>query len=77
MEVVSPMVKILNSSSSSAATHGDGGFRLDEIEAILESLSDLFAEPSLLGSWFVSFDCGPASADLVQPLVEYISRCSR
>jgi hypothetical protein len=78
MDLVSPFVKLASPKAAGAQQAGaaESGFRLDEIEAILESLADLLAEGSLLTSWFASFDCDPTSADLVQPVVEYICRCS-
>ena len=50
-------------------------FRLDELELILESLGDVVSDLSFIPALFVSFDCDPTSADLVQPLLEYLSRC--
>jgi hypothetical protein len=78
MDLVSPFVKLSAVKAAAAQQTGaaESGFRLDEIEAILESLSDLLSEGSLLTTWFASFDCDPTSADLVQPVVEYICRCS-
>lgn len=54
----------------------DSSFRLDELEVIFESLCDLLSDVSVLPSWFASFDCDPTSADLVQPLVQYLCRCN-
>jgi hypothetical protein len=77
VELVSPLVKISSrNTSTSLSAHADSGFRLDELEAILESFADLLSAPALLGSWFATFDCDPVSADLVQPIVEYASRCA-
>ena len=59
-----------SSSASSSA------FRLDELEVVFESLSDLLSDRALLPALFVSFDCNPTSTDLAQPLVQYISRCA-
>lgn len=79
MELVSPFVRIphrafIDGQITSAAEVGN--FRLDEIEIILQSLTDVLSDPSTLPTWFASFDCDPTSADLVQPMIEYICRCT-
>lgn len=77
VDLICPMVKVsIKGSSCPVSPHSDGGFRLDELECILESFADLLADPALLPSWFASFDCDPVSADLVQPVVEYVCRCA-
>ena len=74
-------------SSSSIVGQGAGGgsisngssavFSTDELEIVLESLSDLLADPSFLPSLFASFDCDPTKTDIVQPLVKYLGSCKR
>lgn len=81
VELTSPFISIPAGDSSTAPgsaapAAGDAGFfRLDELELILESLGDVVSDLSFLPALFVSFDCDPTSADLVQPLLEYLSRC--
>ena len=78
MELTSPFVCIPASPLTAAAAPLSETvyFRLDELELILESLGDVVSDLSFLPALFVSFDCDPTSADLVQPLLEYLSRCS-
>jgi hypothetical protein len=72
VDLIAPLLSI-----SSVAPSTDGSsFRLDELEVIFESLSDLLSDVAVLPSWFASFDCDPTSADLVQPLVQYLCRCN-
>lgn len=73
IELVAPLLSI-HSSVEAASSSAD--FRLDELEVIFESLSDLLSDVSVLPTWFASFDCDPTSADLVQPLVQYLCRCN-
>lgn len=84
MELTSPFIWIPSDHSSGTAGSAAPApaledttfFRLDELELILESLGDVVSDLSFLPALFVSFDCDPTSADLVQPLLEYLSRCS-
>ncbi len=85
MELTSPFIAIPSDHSSSSGSAAAAPapsledstfFRLDELELILESLGDVVSDLSFLPALFVSFDCDPTSADLVQPLLEYLSRCS-
>lgn len=76
-ELVSPFIAIPTSTPVATGPITETTyFRLDELELILESLGDVVSDLSFLPSLFVSFDCDPTSADLVQPLLEYLSRCS-
>lgn len=52
-------------------------FKVDELEMIMESLNDLLSEASLIPSLFISFDCNPAKRNLLQPMIQLISSCSR
>lgn len=83
MELTSPFIAIPSDHSSNGASAAPAPsaedstfFRLDELELILESLGDVVSDLSFLPTLFLSFDCDPTSADLVQPLLEYLSRCS-
>jgi len=80
VELTSPFIAIPAgdgaATSSPVPAAGDAAFfRLDELELILESLGDVVSDLSFVPALFVSFDCDPTSADLVQPLLEYLSRC--
>lgn len=79
MELTSPFISIPAGDSASTVPLNPAGdtafFRLDELELILESLGDVVSDLSFIPALFVSFDCDPTSADLVQPLLEYLSRC--
>ena len=68
---------LMGSGSSSAANSSSASFSTDELEIVLESLTDLLADPSFIPSLFASFDCDPTKADIVQPLVKYLGTCKR
>ena len=82
VDVISPFFSLPAGGTSaptaaqpSASASEDSNFRIDELEVIFESLSDILSDSALLPSLFVSFDCNPTSIDLVQPIVQYICRC--
>jgi hypothetical protein len=52
-------------------------FSTEELELILESLSDLISDSGFLPSLFASFDCDPTKPDIIQPLIHYLSRSTR
>lgn len=52
-------------------------FTIEELELILESLSDLISDSGFLPSLFASFDCDPTKPDIIQPLIHYLSRSTR
>ena len=77
MEIVSPFFQVHDGVAAPTATSSgddDSHFRIDELEVIFESLSDILSDGTMLPSLFASFDCNPTSIDLVQPLVKYICR---
>jgi hypothetical protein len=47
-------------------------FSIEELEMIMESLSDLVSYDGFLSSLFISFDCDPIKPDLVRSLFEYM-----
>lgn len=51
--------------------------RTEILEMIFESLTDLISDDTLLPALFASFDCHPLAMDLVQPLVQLLTRASR
>jgi hypothetical protein len=46
-------------------------FTIDEIEMVLESLTDIIVEPGFMVSLFMSFDCDCTKPDIVQQLWKY------
>ena len=81
VDLIAPLLSINTSGVEASGASLDGGaggssFRLDELEVVFESLSDLLSDVSVLPGWFASFDCDPTSADLVQPLIQYLCRCN-
>jgi hypothetical protein len=62
---------------SGPAVLDPAALRTESLELVLESLADLFADPLFLSTLFASFDCDPARKDLVQPLMQVLSRCTR
>ena len=53
------------------------GFSIEELGMILESLADLLLARGFLQSLYATFDCDPTKADLVQPLLGYLSKCTK
>lgn len=51
--------------------------RIEVLEIIFESLTDLLCEDAYLPCLYASFDCNPLAVDLVQPLIQLISRATR
>ena len=54
-----------------------GGYKLEALELVLESLVDLVSDAAFLPSLFASFDCDPSKSDIAKPLVVHLSRCTR
>ena len=50
--------------------------RIEVLEIIFESLTDLLCEDAYLPCLYASFDCNPLAVDLVQPLIQLISRAT-
>jgi hypothetical protein len=50
--------------------------RTEVLEIIFESLTDILCEDAYLPSLYASFDCNPLAVDLVQPLIQLISRAT-
>lgn len=51
--------------------------RTEVLEMIFESLTDLISDDALFPALYVSFDCNPLSLDLIQPLVQLLTRATR
>eukprot|EP01038_Epipyxis_sp_PR26KG_P004477 gene4477-6328_t len=72
----SPMKLSLNNNAA-AGNIPSTNFKVEELEIILESLCDFLADVAFLPALFSSFDCDPTKADLVQPMIQYLSRAAR
>jgi hypothetical protein len=68
----------VNASPPSGSQVGsESGFSIDELEIILQCLSDMLSDASFLPMLFINFDCDPTKPDIVQPLVMHLSTCAR
>lgn len=67
-----PLVELL-APEDTVNTLGLVSVENDLLEYIIDSLCDLLANPALLPSLFASFDCDPASPDLIQTMVKHVT----
>ncbi|RYG67191.1 hypothetical protein EON64_07975, partial [archaeon] len=76
------LVSLSSLSSASDASESTAQFfsvantTVESLEVVLESLVDLTCDPTFLPCLFASFDCDLRHRDLVQPLVQMLSRAA-
>jgi hypothetical protein len=62
--------------SAGAIVPEEGQYTVEELEMIFDSFVDFLGHSGFMSSLYSSFDCDPTKPDILQPMFQYISKCS-
>ena len=66
----------IRSPGSVSSADKDTQFTVDELEMIFDSFVDFLGNAGFMTCLFSSFDCDPTKPDLLQPMLQYVSKCA-